>query len=56
MIDDSGIRVGHGKDHGDTSGECGGRARSEIFFVHCAWITRVHVNIDQAGKFNHRPR
>lgn len=56
MIDDSRIRVGHSKDHGDASGKSSGRTRGEIFLVNCAWIAGVYVNIDQAGKFNHRPR
>lgn len=56
MIDDRRIRVGHREDHRDAAGERSGGARREVLFVNRARIARVHVDIDEAREFDHRPR
>lgn len=56
MIDDRRVGVGHREDYRDTSGECSRGARCKIFLVNCSRIAGVHVNVDQAGKLDHRSR
>ena len=52
-IEDGRLGVGHGEDHGHTTGQRGRGRRVPVFFVSLAGFAHVDVRVDQSGKFEH---
>lgn len=56
LIDHRWICIGHGENHGDAPGECGSSAWSKVFFMCCAWLAHMDVDINEARQLHHLSR
>lgn len=53
LIDHRRICIGHGENHSDAAGQGSSSAWSKVFFMCCAWLTHMDMDINEARQLHH---